>query len=1213
MVGDYRAMTAGLYNGGPGGPILVVTNSANPFTEYYAEILLAEGLNYFALTNISAISSATLAAYDVVIVGEMTLTTPQVTTFSNWVNSGGHLIVMRPDKKLAGLLGVTDTGTTLSQGYLLVNASNGPGAGIVSETMQYHGTADRYTLGSAVSLATLYSNATNATVNPAVTLRSVGSNGGQAAAFTYDLARSIVYTRQGNPAWAGQERDGFVPMRSDDLFFGPASFDPQPDWINLDKVAIPQADEQQRLLANLILSMEADKNLLPRFWYFPHGYEAVVVMTGDDHASLYGGSYAVQRFNRYLAASPPGASVDDWEAPRCTAYIFLSPSPSLTNDTQVVFYQTNGFEINLHLTTDCTDYTPAQLAAYFTNQLNQLMAKYPSVAAPVTHRIHCIAWSGYTAPAEVGRQFGIRLETSYYHWPETWVKDRPGFMTGSGMPMRFAAANGSVIDVYQATTQMTDESGQSFPHTIDTLLDRALGPEGYYGAFVANMHTDANSEPQADAIFASAVSRGVPIISARQLLNWLDARNQSSIRDINWTSGKQTFSVSANASARGLQAMVPIPSNYQISSITWNGEAATNFYVKQVKGIPYVLFPATNGNYEVSYALDTTPPSITSTAPTNGALDVRLDAKVSVTFSEAMKASAINTDTILLRDSTNAPVLATVSYDNATFTATLSPVEPLAQASTYTAIVRGGAGGVCDLATNLLADDLVWAFATTFRHPSSIGNDKEGGGLDLLWYNGAWINACRFQAASNMTVTGIEAKVTPVSGHYKCAIYTDDDGQPRRLLGSTFEVSDPADGWQAFPLMSSLVLTNGAYYWLAICSDDINARVYYSDSEGTLAAALHDYGPWPDPISASWGGSYNYCIYAYGATGPVATNLVVGVLEDTTANLTLLGGGSGTVSYAILTNPTNGTLGSLDMSTGAVSYIPSTNYFGADSFVFAVSAAGQQAMGTVSITVSPVNDAPIAISQSVTNGEDESFGITLVGSDVDGSEISYVVLEGPTNGILSGVAPDLVYRGTSNYYGPDRFTFAVNDGSLTSEVATVTIQVTSVNDMPVANDDDYSLGGGGMLDIPAPGVLTNDSDLEGGGLTAILVNGPFQGLVNMNPAGGFTYTPTNHFSGVDSFTYQASDGEMNSGPATVSIMVSNPIGILSVVFSNNLVTVAWTSIVGQDYRLQYKDNVASADWSDILPDVRANGTTAVGTNSVSTSTQRLYRVKSLGQ
>ena len=131
--------------------------------------------------------------------------------FSNWVSAGGKLIAMRPDKQLAGLLGLVDAGSTLSEGYLQVNTASGPGAGIVGQAMQFHGTADRYTLGSASSLATLYTNAQTATTNPAVTLRSVGSNGGQAAAFVFDLAHSILFTRQGNPAWSGQHRDGLTP------------------------------------------------------------------------------------------------------------------------------------------------------------------------------------------------------------------------------------------------------------------------------------------------------------------------------------------------------------------------------------------------------------------------------------------------------------------------------------------------------------------------------------------------------------------------------------------------------------------------------------------------------------------------------------------------------------------------------------------------------------------------------------------------------------------------------------------------------------------------------------------------------------------------------------------------------------------------------------------------------------------------------------------
>ncbi|HOX56456.1 MAG TPA: tandem-95 repeat protein [Candidatus Paceibacterota bacterium] len=698
--------------------------------------------------------------------------------------------------------------------------------------------------------------------------------------------------------------------------------------------------------------------------------------------------------------------------------------------------------------------------------------------------------------------------------------------------------------------------------------------------------------------------------------------------------------------------------------------------------------------------------------------------------------------------------------------------------------------------------------------PGLIGNTNNGSLTDIIWYNGDWINACRFQALSNITVTGLEAKVVAISGHYKCAIYTDNDGQPSRLLGSTLEVSNPADGWQTFPLTSFLVLTNGAYYWLAIWSDAVNAEVYYSDTGGMLRAGLLEYGAWPDPVILGSNGNHNYCIYAHGTSGPVATNLAVEVLEDTSASLTLLGGGGDTVSYAILTNPTNGILGSLDTSTGAVSYTPSTNYFGADSFVFAVSSVGQQATGTVSVTVSSVNDAPtltltsnnvvvledsgdvslagfaaasvgpvnelaqgitsiavlsvsnatifgsgpaispggaltfttagnsegvaevtvqavddggtangganesgaisftitiaavndapvavsqrvtngedesfeitltgsdvdgpevncvvlegptngilsgvapdlvyrgtsnyygpdsftfsvndgsltsevatvtilltnlndapVAFDQSVTNGEDESFEITLTGSDVDGPEVNYVVLEGPTNGILSGVAPDLVYRGTSNYYGPDSFTFTVNDGSLTSEVATVTIQLTNLNDAPVVTDEVYLLGDGVVLEISAPGVLINDGDSEGGSLTAILVNGPLQGELDFNPSGGFTYTPTNHFSGVDSFTYQASDGQAYSGPATVSIAVSNPIQVSSVAVSNEEVIVKWNAIAGRIYRLEYKDNWAEVDWTDSLSDVLASGATAFQTNAVGTAGQRFYRVKCLG-
>ncbi|MQA31305.1 MAG: DUF4082 domain-containing protein, partial [Luteitalea sp.] len=299
---------------GPGGPILVISSSGNPFSEYYAEILRAEGLNAFNVTDVTAVTTTVLNGYDVVILGEMSLTTTQVTMLSNWVTAGGNLIAMRPDKKLAPLAGLTDAAATLADAYLLVDTANAPGKGIVGQTMQFHGTADRYTLNGATPVATLYATAAAAMPNPAIAIRSVGSAGGQVAAFAYDLARSVVFTRQGNPAWAGQDRDGLAPVRSDDLFFG----DSQADYVDLTKVAIPQADEQQRLLANLIGFMNADRKPLPKFWYLPRGLKAVVVMTGDDHAN----NGTTGRFNILAGNSTPGCSVADWECVRATSYIF---------------------------------------------------------------------------------------------------------------------------------------------------------------------------------------------------------------------------------------------------------------------------------------------------------------------------------------------------------------------------------------------------------------------------------------------------------------------------------------------------------------------------------------------------------------------------------------------------------------------------------------------------------------------------------------------------------------------------------------------------------------------------------------------------------------------------------------------------------------------------------------------------------------------------
>jgi hypothetical protein len=593
---------------GPGGPILVIASSANPFGRYLAEILRAEGMNYFTATDLQNVTLDVLGQHRVVLLGESSLTPAQVTMLTAWVTGGGRLIAMRPDKQLADLLGLTDAGATLSNAYLRVDTASQPGRGLVGQTIQFHGIADLYAPNGAAALATLYTDAATPTVSPAVTLRAVGS--GYAAAFTFDLARSVVYTRQGNPAWAGDERDGIGPLRSDDQFYGAKAGDAQPDWIDLNKVAIPQADEQQRLLAKLIQA--TDVMPLPRFWYFPKMKKAVVIMTGDQHGCC-GGTRG--RFAIYETQSPDGCSLADWECVRASSYVYIN---SDMTDAEAVTWTGKGFELGIHLDTGCADYTPESLDAMLSSQLASFASFLPGIPREDSHRTHCIAWSGWTTMPEKELAYGIRLDVNYYFWPPAWVGDRPGMFTGSGMPMRFAKLDGTLIDIYQAVTQMTDESGQSYPYTMDTLLDRAIGPEGYYGAFTANMHTDSSPHAGSDAIVASAKARGIPVVSGRQMLEWLDGRNASKFGDFAWDGNTLGFTVTAVAGARNLKGMVPrLAAVGALTGITRGGTPIA-VTTETIKGIDYAIFDATTGAYAAAYAVDTTPPVITNVSAAPG-------------------------------------------------------------------------------------------------------------------------------------------------------------------------------------------------------------------------------------------------------------------------------------------------------------------------------------------------------------------------------------------------------------------------------------------------------------------------------------------------------------------------------------------------------------------------------------------------------------------
>ena len=141
------------------------------------------------------------------------------------------------------------TGETASDAYFQIDTSQVP-AGLTAEPMQFHGEAIVYETDATVRPVAALAEQDRAAESgpPALTLTDVGASGGSIAAFAFDLATSVLYTRQGNPDWAAQERDGSTPIRPNDLFVASGT---EPAHLDLEKIGIPQADEQMRLLSIL--------------------------------------------------------------------------------------------------------------------------------------------------------------------------------------------------------------------------------------------------------------------------------------------------------------------------------------------------------------------------------------------------------------------------------------------------------------------------------------------------------------------------------------------------------------------------------------------------------------------------------------------------------------------------------------------------------------------------------------------------------------------------------------------------------------------------------------------------------------------------------------------------------------------------------------------------------------------------------------------------
>ena len=259
-----------------------------------------------------------------------------------------------------------------------------------------------------------------------------------------------------------------------------------------------------------------------------------------------------------------------------------------------------------------------------------------------------------------------------------------------------------------------------------------------------------------------------------------------------------------------------------------------------------------------------------------------------------------------------------------------------------------------------------------------------------------------------------------------------------------------------------------------------------------------------------------------------AVDVVVGDAETPVGNLSL----TATSSNTALVPNANISFGGSGANRTAT-FTPALDRTGTTTITLTVTDAnGATATDTFVLTVTPVNDTPTANSQTVGTSEGTPVGITLTGADIDGDTLTYAIVTGPGFGTLTGAGANRTYTPTAGYFGPDSFVFRVNDGTVDSADATVSIAVSEVNNPPLAANDEYVVSGGNVV---RGNLLFNDSDPEAASLSAAVLAPPARGSVAIAADGSFVYTPSATFAGSDSFTYTLTDAGGETATATVTI------------------------------------------------------------------------------
>lgn len=569
-------------------PILCLYDpSTNPFGRYAVEMLRAEGLTGALEQDTSRVPVAAqaLSGHRAVVVAPCGAATNAVALQA--LHSGTGTVFLRPSLDTARLLGLSASGrdrVARSQ-YLAPERSHPLWFPALGDALQFHGDADLYERPEPPAAALAWVAGQDwAMPHPAVVTGTYGA--GRYAVFAYDLALSTVLFHQGRPELASSgptpDADGDGAFTPNDLFQG---------HLDVGLRHVPQADLQQRLLLRLLEWVSAPAGPPVRLWPFPSAAPAIALLNGDSDgmtrpqlewyvnmAEAHGAGYTIYLMEEHLPLLPPDLAAD---------------------------YRRRGHSAGPHVWLTLKP-TPTALAARIAEEVGQFARRYG--LPPTTTRHHCVVWPGWVDTAKALAGAGIRLETNY----RAAEHYQSGYLTGSGLPMRFIDEQGAFVDCFQQETLLCDDFlliDKSFLRPLDEaqaialsrrLIDDAV--ERYHTAVQMYFHpvystgltvrTDQfiRTAGWMEAVLKHCQGRGVPMPNTNAWCAFNERRRATALRE-RWDAATGTLATEVASAGALSGATFVLPAAHtgaRLQRVTLGADDLP-LYPRQIDGREQVL------------------------------------------------------------------------------------------------------------------------------------------------------------------------------------------------------------------------------------------------------------------------------------------------------------------------------------------------------------------------------------------------------------------------------------------------------------------------------------------------------------------------------------------------------------------------------------------------------------------------------------------------